>query len=195
MPAVPLPASFHGLFGHRCDSLTVDVFHREDVHVRVAHRHFFALVEIADADEHRVGRKRLWREAADVRQIGRFRTQEGRERHAVHVAAHRGRRRVHVAMRVDPYQTDRQLACFSCPVGGRRHRSGGKAVVAAEHKWDCAVVQTARSHVVQLLADLRDVVNVLLPLVAQFLCFRDRRREMIRASDAVSTQQRPVIDV
>jgi hypothetical protein len=48
---------------------------------------------------------------------------------------------------------------------GRRHRPGGEAVVAAEHKRQGAVIQTPARRLVQLLTDLRDVVDILLPLV------------------------------
>ena len=89
----------------------------------------------------------------------------GRERHAVDVAAQGGGRRVHVAVRVNPEQANRQLLRSPRPMRGRRHRPGGEAVVAAEHKRQGAVIQTPARRLVQLLTDLRDVVDILLPLV------------------------------
>ena len=57
MPAVPSPASADRLFDDRRDALAVDVLHREHVHARVADRDLLALVEIPDADEHRLRRR------------------------------------------------------------------------------------------------------------------------------------------
>ena len=53
------------------------------------------------------------------------------------------------------------------PVGRRRHRAGGEAVIAAEHERQRAFVERRERGLIQLLADPGDVVDVLLVLVAQ----------------------------
>ena len=88
------------------------------------------------------------------RQLGRLGAEQRRERHAVDVAAQRRRRRVHVAVRVDPEQADRQLLRRLRPRRGRRDRSGREAVVAAEHERQSRPPSSdARARLVQLLAD------------------------------------------
>ena len=109
MPAVPSPARRDRLFDDRRDALAIDVLHREHVDARVADGDLLALVEVADADEDGLRRQHLGRRAADARQLGRLGAEQRRERHAVDVAAQRCRGRVHVAVRVDPQQADRQL--------------------------------------------------------------------------------------
>ena len=137
MPAVPAPAIAIACSVDGGDALPVDVLHREDVHARGAHHLLLALVEIADADQHRVLRPDLRREAADLRELGGSRPEQRGERHAVHVAAERRRRRVHVAVRVHP-DAGRAAAALAGPMRRRgRHRSGAEAVVAAEHERQC----------------------------------------------------------
>ena len=67
--------------------------------------------------------------------------EQRRERHAVHVAAGRRLGRVHVAVRVDPDQAERQRRGPAHPGGAGRHRSGGQAVIAAEHERQRAGVE------------------------------------------------------
>ena len=59
---MPVAGERHRVLDDRRDPLTVDVLHRENVHVRVADRHFLARVEIADADDHGVRRLHLRRD-------------------------------------------------------------------------------------------------------------------------------------
>ena len=169
MPAVPRPASVDRLLGDRRDALAVDVLHREDVDARVADRDLFAFVEIAHADEHGVRREHLGRDAADPRELRRLLAEQRRERHAVDVAAQRRRRRVHVAVRVDPQQADRQVARLPRPFARGADRSGAEAVIAAEHERHRALGERLERRLVQLRADLGDVADVLLALVARFL--------------------------
>jgi hypothetical protein len=89
-------------------------------------------------------------------------------------------------MRIDPQQPERLLPRRSRPVGGRRHRAGRKTMVAAQHERERAIVETLGGQVVQLLADPGDIVDVLLPLVAQLLGFGDRRSKIASIDDGVT---------
>ena len=110
--------------------------------------------------------KHLGREAADPRELRRLLAEQRRQRHAVHVAAQRRRRRVHVAVRVDPQQADRQVRCVCLAHSARgADRSGAEAVIAAEHERDRALGERRERRLVQLRADLRDVADVFLALV------------------------------
>ena len=93
-------------FRHSCDAVAIDVLHGEDVDAGRADLFLLALIEIADPHEHRVlGQHRGHR--PDRRELQRFPSEQGREWHAVHVAALGRRRRVHVAMGVHPDQAKR----------------------------------------------------------------------------------------
>ena len=106
MPSVSLPAMRQRALHHHGDAVLVDVLHREDMHLRVADLLLLERVQVADADEHRPVRAHFRRARADLRELGRLRPEQRRERHAVHVAAGGRRRRVHVAVRVHPEQAD-----------------------------------------------------------------------------------------
>src|SRR5262249_15861325 len=57
-------------------------------------------------------------------------------------------------------------------------RSCADAVIAAEHDRHRALVERSETGLVHLLADLRDVADVFLVLVALFLRLGDRRRQI-----------------
>ena len=67
------------------------------------------------------------------------------ERHAVDVARQRRGGRVHVAVRVDPEEADREVLRATSPLGGRRHRAGADAVIAAEHDRQRPFVERCRA--------------------------------------------------
>ena len=167
-----------GLFHDRRDTLPIDVLHGEDVHLRIAHRDFFALVEVADADDGGVSRQHLRRERADLRELDRFGAEQRGERHAVDVPRKRRGRRVHVAVGVDPQQSQRQLFRFLRPFRRRRRRSSRQAVVAAENDRHRPFVERRQRRLIQLLAHPGDVADVLLALVAELLRFGNRRRQI-----------------
>src|SRR5439155_24427344 len=98
---------------------------------------------------------------------------------------------VHVAMSVHPEQADRQLLRPARPIGGGRDRSRPQAVIAAEHHRHRTLVQRSERRLIDLLADLRDVADVLLLLVAQLLRLRNRRREVALVDDGVSETNKP----
>ena len=156
------------------------------MHARVANCHFLALVEVPDADQDGVRRQHLRRERADLRELGRLGTKQRRERHPMHVAGQRGCRRVHVAMRVDPQQPDRQLLRLASPFGGRCHRSRAETVIAAEHHWHRPFVERSQRRLIELLADLGDVADVLFALVAQLLRLGNRRWQIAFVDDRVA---------
>ena len=131
----------HGLFDHRRDALAIDVLHREDVHVRIAHRHLLALVEIADADEHRVrgstfGEKPPMFDSSDGSGPRRAASGMPWTLPLVEVAG--------VFMSPCASIHSRPIGSFRVlprPMRGRRHRPGAEAVVAAEHQRHRAVIQ------------------------------------------------------
>ena len=178
----PAAGNRQRLFHHRRDAAAVDVLHREDANARGAHDLLLPLVEIADADQHGVLGLHLRREPADSRQLRRLLAEQRRERHAVDVAAAARRRRVHVAVRVDPDQADPPVAAAH-EIRGGRNRAGREAVVAAEHERHAALLESRERRLVQPLADLRDLADVLLLRVAGGLDFRDRRDEIALVDD------------
>ena len=56
-------------------------------------------------------------------------------------------RRVHVAVRVDPDQAEGLAPRAPGEAGGGRHRSGGEAVIAAEHERQRPALSSAASDV------------------------------------------------
>ena len=67
--------------------------------------------------------------------------EQRRQRHAVHVAAGRRLRRVHVAVGIHPDQAERPRDGAPHPVRAGRHRSGREAVIAAEHERQRTLVE------------------------------------------------------
>ena len=129
------------------------------------------------------------REPADARQLRRLLAEQRRERHAVHVAAAAARRRVHVAVRVDPDQRRSARRC-----GGRSRRWPRPSPAA--RLWSppstsgiAALLEHRERRLVEPLADPRDLADVLLLRVAGRLDLREsarpdrprRRRVMPRA--------------
>ncbi len=192
MPAVPLRGERHRPFGDGRHALAIDVLHREHVHVRRAHQLLFPIVEIAHADEDGVRGQHLRRETGDAGELRRFRAEERRERHAVHVAARRAGRRIHVAMRVDPQEADRQLPFGARPVRRGRNRSRGETVIAAEGQRQRACVERRAAGLIQRLADARDFADVPLVLVARAPRLRNRRRQVAFVGD-VETERAQAI--
>ena len=78
-----------------------------------------------DADQHGAIGADLGRALSDARQLCRLRTEQRGERHAVHVAARRDRRRVHVAVCVHPQQAD-VLALRCGEIRSRADRPGAE---------------------------------------------------------------------
>src|SRR5213594_3668473 len=173
------------------DAVAIDVLHREHVHAGLADLRFLLLVEIADADEHRVLGQDAWRES-DGRELGRLLTEERGKRHPVHVTARGRGRGVHVAVRVDPYQADRLLLSAPDPGGARRNRTRGQAVIAAEHQRQCAFLERLQADVVQPLADLGNITDVFLLHVRGPLRFRDRGGKIALVDDG-KTERRELI--
>ena len=142
---MPLPASASACSATDAMPCAIDVLHREDVDARVADELLLALVEIADADEHGVLGQHLRREAADA---ATARPAPGR-------AAPRAACRARCRWRTSPACSCRRArrprsgraACSSRAheVGGRRHRSGGEAVIAAEHERHRALLERRRA--------------------------------------------------
>ena len=128
IPAVPSPAiasarSVTAAMPSRSMSFIVKTCTRD-----VATRLLLAIVEIADADAAPCARGRTFGEKPPIRdELGRLGPEQRGERHAVHVAARRSRRRVHVAVRVDPDQAERLAAPARARRPMRRHRPGREA--------------------------------------------------------------------
>ena len=124
----------------------------------------------------------LRREPADARELRRLRPEERGQRHAVHVAADRGRRRVHVAVRVHPYEAQR-LVLPADEVRRGGDRAGREAVIAAENDRNPALLQGGERGLVESLADLRDLTDVLLRGIAERLHFGDGRHQIALVYD------------
>ena len=125
-------------------------------------------------------------------QLRRFGTEQRRERHAVDVAAQRGAGRVHVAVRVHPDQADR-LVLAPHVGGGRRHRPGRQAVVAAEHDRDPAGVEDARATSCRAgRRPRRSRWMYFLARVAQLAHFRDRRDQIALVDDREAQRREPL---
>ncbi len=191
MPPVPVARDRQGLLDDRCDSASIDVLHGEHVRAGGAKDLLLARVEIAYPDEHGVLRSDLRREAADARQFRGLGPEQRRQRHAVDVAAVRRGRRVDVAVRVDPDQSER-FVFAPHELRGRRDRSRGEAVIAAEHDRQRALLQGGERRLVQLFADARDFADVLLLRIAERLDFRDGRDEVAFVDDGHSERGEPL---
>ena len=161
-----LPGDRQCLLGDDSDTGAVDVFHRKHVDARTADDFLLAFIEIAKTNQHRVLSKHLRRKAADPRQLGWFRAEQRRERHAMYVAARRTQRRVHVCVSIHPDEPER-LSIAAQEVGGGGHRSRGKAVIAAKHKRKAPFFEGRERSLVQLLADPRDLTDVSLLRIAE----------------------------
>jgi hypothetical protein len=111
-----LAGQLHSLLRDGRDALAVDVLHREHVDARIPDSDLLAFVQIANADEHRVGGMDLWGSPADSGQLRRLAAEQRGERHAVDVAAQRRGGRVHVAVRVDPQEPHRQITRLLRPL-------------------------------------------------------------------------------
>ena len=124
---------------------------------------------------------------ADARQLRRFRAEQRGERHAVHVAAGRGRRRVHVAVRVDPEQADRQVASSAAPIAPRPRPNRRRGCDRRRARAASRPLESESSAVwYSCLAHLGDVVDVLLALVAPLLRFGNRRRQIAAIDDRLA---------
>ncbi len=120
----------------------------------------------------------------------RFGTEQRGQRHAVHVAARRARRRVHVAVRVDPQQPER-LARVARVRGRCRHRSSAQAVVAAQHQRKRAFFDRRARGLIQAVADLGDLLDELLSGIAVLSRFRDGRRQVAAIDDEAAQFRDP----
>src|SRR5919202_1695947 len=87
------------------------------------------------------------------------------------------------------FRTPMITVCAGETVGDGRNGTGGKTMVAAEHDRHRALFEGSERRLIQLLTDLRDVANVLLVLVAQFLRLRNRRRQIAFVDDAVAERR------
>ena len=154
----------------------------------VANPLLLEVVEIADADEHRLFRRGLSGERAPI-----FDNSAGSGPSSaasgmpctlplVVVA-----RRVHVAVRVDPEQAD-LAALGRREVGRRADRSGRQRVVAAQHDRQRAVLVRLVDLLIELLAHARDLPDVFLLRIAFRLRLRDGRR---RSPLSMTTQPMP----
>ena len=107
----------------------------------------------------------------------------------------RGRGRVHVAVRVDPEQADRQPLGRSCaqaaaaPPSRRRGCDRRRAPAASRRRR-----ATRATRVVELLADAGDVADVFLPFVAPFLRLGNRRRQIALVDDGVAEGGEPLAE-
>ena len=158
------------------------VLHREDVHLRRAHELLLDLVEIADADEHRVSASTAGSSPPMRASSARLGAEQRRQRHAVHVAGLARLGRVHVAVRIDPDEPE-LLAALAQKRRRRRDRSRAEAVIAAEHDRNRAFFERAERALKQLLADARDVLDVALVLVARTLGFGNRGGDVALVDD------------
>ena len=147
MPAVPLPASVHRLLDDRRDALPIDVLHREDVHA----------ASRATATFSRSSRLRMPTSTVCCRQHFRRRScRSSRARPARARAAPRAACRARCRSATSPAcscrRARRPRAGRSAgsrvalrPVGRRGDRSGGEAVIAAEHERHRAFVERRRA--------------------------------------------------
>src|SRR5262245_38751399 len=86
-PARAVAGNRQRLFGDDGNPRAVDVLHGEYVDSGGADDLLFTFVEVTDADEHGVLGEHLGREATDPGQLGGLGAEEGRQRHAMDVAA------------------------------------------------------------------------------------------------------------
>ena len=94
----------------------------------------------------------------------------------------RARRRVHVAVRVDPDEAERLLLATH-EIRRRRDRPGREAVIATEDERQTALFERRQRRLVEPLADFRDLADVLLVRVAERLDLGDRRDEVALVDD------------
>ena len=74
----------------------------------------------------------------------------------------------------------------------RRDRAGRQAVVAAEHEREAAPLEHAERRLVELLADARDLADVLLFRIAERLDLRNRRDEIALVDDRHAERREPL---
>ena len=80
------------------------------------------------------------------------------------------------------------------PLGRRRDRTGGEAVIAAEHERQRAFLERDQRRLVQLFAHRGDVVDVFLALVAPFLRFGNRRLEIAPIDDGAAKRREALVE-
>ena len=80
------------------------------------------------------------------------------------------------------------------PFGCRSHRSGGETVIAAEHDRHRPFLERGERRLIQLLADLRDIADVLLVFVALFLGLGNRCRQVALVDDRVTQRKDPLAE-
>jgi hypothetical protein len=120
--------------------------------------------------------------AADARELRGLGPEDRRERHALDVAARRRARRVHVAVRVDPDETER-LVLAPQEIRRGRDRAGRERMVAAQHDRDAPLLEHRERGLVETLAHARDLADVFLTRVPERLDLGDRRHEIAGVHD------------
>ena len=115
-------------------------------------------------------------ETINIGQLRRSQPHDGRQRHAVHVAAGRGLGRVDVGMGVNPDQPD--LLLLHAPLlaeklGHPGHRPGRDGMVSAQHQRKFSRFQRLHHDLRVLGARGRDFFQVLGVRIARFLLLRD----------------------
>src|SRR6185436_12641144 len=80
-------------------------------------------------------------------------------------------------------QAERLAGGAANEVRARRDRAGGEAVIAAEHERQRTVLERARAHLVEHLADACDLLDVLLGRVDRLLYLGDLRRKVAAIDD------------
>ncbi len=90
----------------------------------------------------------------------------------MHVSASRARGRIHVAVGVHPDEAER-LTFSPHEIRGRRDRPGREAVITAEHERESTSIEDAERGLVELLAEARDLADVLLLRIPERLDLGD----------------------
>ena len=119
------------LFDDGAHAALINIAHGEDFDAGAENVFFFRGVHIAHAHQHAIFRRDFRRKSENIGEIRRPQAGDGRQRHAVNVAAGRSLRRIHVAVRVNPDEP-----CFLVlpPVefGDAGHATGSDGVVAPQ---------------------------------------------------------------
>ena len=109
----------------------------------------------------------------------------------MHIAAAGAGRRVHVAVRIHPDESDWPgVAPHELRGGG--DRSGCQAVIPAQHQRESSLFKHTERRLVQFFADACDLANIFLAGIAERFRFRNWRDEIPCVNDRHPERGKPL---
>ena len=192
MPSVPVGGQRDRFLGDRRDAAPIDVLHREDVNAGAAHGGLLALVEVADADEHGLRRPHLRREAADGRRARAGvppRSAASGIPCTLPLSVVSG---VFMSPCASTQIRPSGLPCCRANADGGGDRTGGDAVIAAEHDRQAVALEHGERALVERAADGGDLRQILLLRIARVDGLLRRRIDVAVVAHLVAERAQPI---